>query len=40
MGLFREAANMAPDGKVSYVVANAGIASADDVFSYEGNIPN
>lgn len=40
VGLFREAANMAPDGKISYVVANAGIASADDVFSYEGNVPN
>ncbi|KAH8896428.1 putative short chain dehydrogenase/ reductase [Thozetella sp. PMI_491] len=37
INLFRAAANAAPDGKVSYVVANAGIARQDDVFSYAGS---
>ena len=34
--MFRTAASFAADGRISYVVANAGIARADDVFSYSG----
>lgn len=34
--LFREAAKFSPSGKVSYVVANAGVAPKDDVFSFSG----
>jgi NAD(P)-dependent dehydrogenase (short-subunit alcohol dehydrogenase family) len=34
--LFSEAASFSTSGKVDYVVANAGIAHADDVFSFDG----
>lgn len=36
--LFRTAASFSDDGRISYVVANAGIARADEVFSYSGNV--
>lgn len=35
--MFRTAASFSDDGRISYVVANAGIARADDVFSFSGN---
>ncbi|KAJ0117350.1 Carbonyl reductase family member 4 [Diaporthe amygdali] len=35
--LFRTAASFSDDGRISYVVANAGIARADEVFSYSGD---
>lgn len=35
--MFRTAAGFSDDGRISYVVANAGIARADDVFSVSGN---
>ncbi|KAI0145351.1 hypothetical protein GGR57DRAFT_480495 [Xylariaceae sp. FL1272] len=35
--LFKEAASSSPSGKVHYVVANAGITHADDVFTFEGH---
>lgn len=38
LGMFRTAASFSDDGRVSYVVANAGIARADDVFSYSGTV--
>jgi len=34
--LFDEAAKRSPSGKISYVVANAGVALKDEVFSYAG----
>ena len=34
--LFREAAAFAPNGKISYVIANAGIITEDEVFSFAG----
>lgn len=34
--MFRTAASFSDDGRISYVVANAGIARTDDVFSYSG----
>lgn len=37
--MFRTAADFSADGRISYVVANAGIARADDVFSYSGKLP-
>lgn len=37
--LFRAAASFSDDGRVSYVVAIAGIARADDVFSFSGTTP-
>lgn len=38
--LFREAADFSPSGKIHYVIANAGVAKVDQVFSYEGILPN
>jgi NAD(P)-dependent dehydrogenase (short-subunit alcohol dehydrogenase family) len=35
--LFREAALFSPTGKISYVIANAGIHRQDEVFSYSGD---
>jgi NAD(P)-dependent dehydrogenase (short-subunit alcohol dehydrogenase family) len=35
--LFQHAASHSPSGRVDFVVANAGIAPADDVFSYAGD---
>lgn len=35
--LFDSAKAFAPDGKISYVVANSGVTGADDVFSFEGS---
>ena len=37
--LFQEAASFSPTGKVSYVVANAGIAARDNIFEFSGNLP-
>ncbi|PSK56065.1 Carbonyl reductase family member 4 [Elsinoe australis] len=37
LNLFREAASWASDGRISHVVANAGIARKDDVFQYDGD---
>ncbi|KAI4618001.1 hypothetical protein J4E83_006334 [Alternaria metachromatica] len=34
--LFNEATSLSPTGKIDYVVANAGIIHADDVFKFEG----
>lgn len=34
--LFREAAQFSSDGRISYVVANAGVLRPDEVFSYSG----
>lgn len=34
--LFEEAAAFSPSGKIHYVVPNAGIAVADDVFAFDG----
>ncbi|KAL4941940.1 hypothetical protein BDV06DRAFT_222636 [Aspergillus oleicola] len=34
VGLFREAASFSPSGKIDFVIANAGITHADDVFSF------
>lgn len=34
--MFRTAASFSDDGRISYVVANAGIARAGDVFSFSG----
>jgi hypothetical protein len=34
--LFREAAKFSADGRISYVIANAGVAWDDEVFSYSG----
>jgi NAD(P)-dependent dehydrogenase (short-subunit alcohol dehydrogenase family) len=34
--LFSEAASLSSSGKIDYVVANAGIIHADDVFTFEG----
>ena len=36
--LFETAASLSPTGKVHYVVANAGIIRADDVFAYSGMV--
>jgi NAD(P)-dependent dehydrogenase (short-subunit alcohol dehydrogenase family) len=36
VNLFRTAATMTPSGKIDHVVANAGIAIDDEVFSYDG----
>lgn len=36
LDMFRTAASFSDDGRISYVVANAGIARADDVFSFSG----
>ncbi|KAJ4993881.1 AdhA [Stagonosporopsis vannaccii] len=35
--LFRTAASRSPSGRVDYVVANAGISSKDEVFTYDGD---
>ncbi|RJE23289.1 NAD dependent epimerase/dehydratase family [Aspergillus sclerotialis] len=35
--LFREAASFSPSGRISYVVANAGIHGPDEVFLYSGD---
>ncbi|KAI9040591.1 putative short chain dehydrogenase/reductase [Aspergillus affinis] len=35
--LFRTAASFSPTGKISYVVANAGIHRKDEVFAYDGD---
>ncbi|KAJ5585252.1 uncharacterized protein N7459_005052 [Penicillium hispanicum] len=35
--LFQEAASFSPTGKISYVIANAGIHRPDEVFSYAGD---
>lgn len=40
MNLFREASAQSPTGKISYVVANAGIIRSDDVFSYDESGPS
>ncbi|KAL2817899.1 putative short chain dehydrogenase/ reductase [Aspergillus cavernicola] len=37
--LFHEASLLSPNGKVSYVVANAGIHRPDEVFTYDGDEP-
>ena len=34
--LFGEAASLPASGKIDYVVANAGITHADDVFTFDG----
>lgn len=36
VNLFRTAASMTPAGTIDHVVANAGIAIDDEVFSYDG----
>ena len=36
VNLFREAAKFSADSKISYVIANAGVAHSDVVFSYAG----
>lgn len=36
VNLFKTAASMSPSGSVHHVIANAGIAVADDVFTYDG----
>ena len=36
VNLFRRAASMTPSGTIDHVVANAGIAIDDEVFSYNG----
>jgi NAD(P)-dependent dehydrogenase (short-subunit alcohol dehydrogenase family) len=36
VNLFRTAASMTPSGTIDHVVANAGIAIDDEVFSYNG----
>ena len=36
VNLFRTAASMSPSGAIDHVVANAGIAVDDEVFSYDG----
>jgi NAD(P)-dependent dehydrogenase (short-subunit alcohol dehydrogenase family) len=38
--LFREAVSLSTSGKVDYVVANAGITHADDVFTFDGKLHN
>lgn len=38
--MFRTAAGFSDDGRISYVVANAGIARADELFSYSGTVPD
>jgi NAD(P)-dependent dehydrogenase (short-subunit alcohol dehydrogenase family) len=40
VNLFRTAASMTPSNTVDHVVANAGIATEDEVFSYEGIHPS
>ncbi|KAL2838112.1 putative adam [Aspergillus pseudoustus] len=35
--LFQEAAKLSPTGRISYVVANAGIHRQDEVFAYDGD---
>lgn len=34
--LFHSAAARSPSGRIDYVVANAGISTKDDVFTYDG----
>jgi NAD(P)-dependent dehydrogenase (short-subunit alcohol dehydrogenase family) len=34
--LFKEAEQSSPSGKVSYVIANAGITKADQTFTFDG----
>jgi NAD(P)-dependent dehydrogenase (short-subunit alcohol dehydrogenase family) len=36
VNIFRTAASMTPSGTIDHVVANAGIAIDDEVFSYDG----
>lgn len=36
LNLFKRAADFSPTGSIHYVIANAGIAPADDVFAFEG----
>ncbi|KAH6653359.1 putative short chain dehydrogenase/ reductase [Truncatella angustata] len=36
VNLFKSAAEAAPDGRISYVIANAGVARRDEVFSFSG----
>lgn len=38
-GLFREAIQFSPSRKIAYVVANAGVAKKDAVFSFSGEFP-
>jgi NAD(P)-dependent dehydrogenase (short-subunit alcohol dehydrogenase family) len=38
VNLFRTAASMTPSGTIDHVVANAGIAIDDEVFSYDGTL--
>jgi hypothetical protein len=40
VNLFRTAASMTPSNTIDHVVANAGIAIGDEVFSYEGIHPD
>ncbi|KAL4866114.1 hypothetical protein BDV12DRAFT_199435 [Aspergillus spectabilis] len=37
--LFNKAALFSPTGRISYVVANAGIHRPDEVFAYDGDVP-
>lgn len=39
VNLFQEAANFSPTGRIHYIVANAGIARKDEIFSYEEERP-
>jgi NAD(P)-dependent dehydrogenase (short-subunit alcohol dehydrogenase family) len=38
VNLFRRAAAMTPSGTIDHVVANAGIAIDDEVFSFDGTL--
>lgn len=38
VNLFRTAASMTPLGTIEHVIANAGIAIDDEVFSYDGTL--
>jgi NAD(P)-dependent dehydrogenase (short-subunit alcohol dehydrogenase family) len=40
VNLFRTAASMTPSNTIDHVVANAGIAIEDEVFSYDGIPPS